>query len=42
MFYDFIYLAKGFPMRPKVWSTFNVTDKRGGTDRNVKLFTVGE
>ena len=21
MFYDFIYLAKGFRMRPKVWST---------------------
>ena len=23
MFYDFIYLAKGFPMRPKVQSTLN-------------------
>ena len=24
MFYDFIYLAKGFRMRPKVWSTLKV------------------
>ena len=24
MFYDFIYLAKGFRMRPKVLSTLNV------------------
>ena len=24
MFYDFIYLAKGFQMGPKVWSTLNV------------------
>ena len=23
MFYDIIYLAKGFRMRPKVWSTLN-------------------
>ena len=25
MFYDFIYLAKGFRMRPKVWSTLRLT-----------------
>ena len=24
MFYDFIYLAKEFRMRPKVWSTLNM------------------
>ena len=24
MFYDFIYLAKGFRMRPKVWSTLSM------------------
>ena len=23
MFYDFIYLAMGFRMRPKVWSTLS-------------------
>ena len=32
MFYDFIYLAKGFRMRPKVWSPligkFNSTEMR--------------
>ena len=25
MFYDSMYLAKGFRMRPKVWSTLNAT-----------------
>ena len=25
MFYDFIYLTKGFRMRPKVWSTLKGT-----------------
>ena len=32
MFYDFIYLAKGFRMRPKVRSTLNaakIIDVRG-------------
>ena len=27
MFYDFVYLAKGFRMRPKVRSTLSVTEK---------------
>ena len=24
MFYDFIYLAQGFRMKPKIWSTLNL------------------
>ena len=28
MFYDFIYLAKGFRMRPKVWSTLTLDNVR--------------
>ena len=31
MFYYFIYLAKGFRMRPKVWSTLNATLQNNDT-----------